>query len=167
MNNKSAIDSKISAQGNSVAHERLLVPEFLRQIMFAQAAASPNREICGLLFGHKGSDYIGQEYIGIPNIATVPNRFVMDPEALISALFAKKGSEHAAHLIGIVHSHPDVQGKSVPSLIDVLGHWSKDTLSIILYRIADTWEMAAYRIDATQLTTQRISVAIVSTGPCG
>ncbi|MGN6269874.1 MAG: M67 family metallopeptidase [Sphingomonas sp.] len=80
----------------------------LQQIA-AAAAASPDREICGLLFGT--TDAIDHAE-PCANVATDPERaFEIDPGALIAAHKAMRLG--GAVLVGCYHSHPD--GTAIPS----------------------------------------------------
>jgi proteasome lid subunit RPN8/RPN11 len=80
----------------------------LQQIT-AAAAALPDREICGLLFG--APDAIDHAE-PCANVAADPTRtFEIDPAALIAAHKAMRGGGPA--LVGCYHSHPD--GPAIPS----------------------------------------------------
>ena len=77
--------------------------------LLAEAAASPNAEICGLLFGAAGSIEAAQ---ACANVAADPARtFEIDPKALFAAHRRARGG--AAAVIGHYHSHPS--GLPVPS----------------------------------------------------
>ena len=80
----------------------------LDQIL-AEAAASPDREICGLLFGDCGKI---SEARPAPNIADDPARtFELDPGALFAAMKAERAG--GPKIIGHYHSHPN--GRVEPS----------------------------------------------------
>ena len=80
--------------------------------LLAEAAASPNAEICGLLFGAAGSIEAAQ---ACANVAADPARtFEIDPKALFAAHRRARGG--AAAVIGHYHSHPS--GLPVPSTRD-------------------------------------------------
>lgn len=80
----------------------------LQQIV-AAAAASPDVEICGLLFG--AADAIDRAE-PCANVAADPVRaFEIDPAALIKAYKAMRGG--GPGLVGCYHSHP--HGAAVPS----------------------------------------------------
>ena len=80
----------------------------LQQIV-AAAAASPDAEICGLLFG--SADVIGHAE-PCANVAADPARsFEIDPRRLIAAHKAMRDGGPA--LIGCYHSHP--RGPATPS----------------------------------------------------
>ncbi|MBY8827112.1 M67 family metallopeptidase [Hephaestia mangrovi] len=73
------------------------------------AAASPEAEICGLLFGTGDAIDRAQP---CPNAAADPARaFEIDPAALIAAHRAMRAG--GARLIGHFHSHPN--GQAMPS----------------------------------------------------
>ena len=66
------------------------------------AAASPDREVCGLLLGQ--GDRIAR-VVPCTNVAAEPwHRFEIDPAALIAAHRAARGG--GAAVIGHYHSHP-------------------------------------------------------------
>ena len=66
------------------------------------AAASPDREVCGLLLGQ--GDRIAR-VVPCANVAAEPwHRFEIDPAALIAAHRAARGG--GAAVIGHYHSHP-------------------------------------------------------------
>jgi proteasome lid subunit RPN8/RPN11 len=80
----------------------------LQQIR-ARAAESPEREICGLLFGPPGRI---EEARACANVAADPTaRFEIDPAALLAAHRAMR--EGGARLAGCYHSHPG--GRAEPS----------------------------------------------------
>jgi len=80
----------------------------LQQIV-AAAAASPDAEICGLLFGEA---HAIRRVEPCANVAADPSRlFEIDPAALIAAHRAMRAG--GATLIGHYHSHPD--GRAAPS----------------------------------------------------
>jgi proteasome lid subunit RPN8/RPN11 len=80
----------------------------LQQIM-AAAAASPDAEICGLLFGTSAAIERAEP---CANVAAEPARaFEIDPAALIAAHKAMR--DGGARLIGCYHSHP--HGPARPS----------------------------------------------------
>lgn len=77
-----------------------------------EAAASPGREICGLLFG--AGDRI-EAARGCANVAADPaRRFELDPAALLAAHRAARGGGPA--IVGHYHSHPS--GVAAPSVCD-------------------------------------------------
>ena len=79
------------------------------QRMLAQAAASPEAEICGLLLG--GGDRI-EAAEACANVATDPARaFEIDPTALFAA--HRRARSGGAAVIGHYHSHPS--GLAEPS----------------------------------------------------
>lgn len=80
----------------------------LQQII-AAAAASPDAEICGLLFG--ATDAIDR-VDPCANVAADPARaFEIDPRRLIAAHKAMRGG--GPGLVGCYHSHP--HGAAIPS----------------------------------------------------
>ena len=85
--------------------------ELHRQLL-AEAAALPDREICGLLFGEGRVDAV----VPVVNVADDPTRqFELDGAALFAAIRAERAG--GARLFGYYHSHP--QGPPTPSSHDV------------------------------------------------
>ncbi|MFM9978931.1 MAG: M67 family metallopeptidase [Sphingomonadaceae bacterium] len=80
--------------------------------LLALAAASPDTEVCGLVFG----DHCRVEMVmPVTNVAADPARqFEIDPAALINALRCER--EGGRKLLGYFHSHP--QGPARPSSMD-------------------------------------------------
>jgi proteasome lid subunit RPN8/RPN11 len=75
----------------------------------AEAAASPNREICGLMFGRP--DEIAA-VMPTDNVSSAPaDSFEIDPQMLFRAIRDERAGRAA--LIGHYHSHPG--GSAVPS----------------------------------------------------
>jgi desampylase len=80
--------------------------------LIAEAAARPDEEVCGLLFGSE--DRIDAA-VATANFAPDPTRwFEIDPAALIAAHKAER--EGGPKLIGCYHSHPS--GNARPSAWD-------------------------------------------------
>lgn len=81
--------------------------------LLAAAAAAPDREICGLLFG--ADDRI-DDAPPADNVAARPqDMFEIDPRALFAALRAERAG--GPRLIGHYHSHPN--GSAEPSARDL------------------------------------------------
>jgi proteasome lid subunit RPN8/RPN11 len=81
--------------------------------LLAAEAASPAREICGLMFG---SDTHIERVEATANVAPDPRRaFEIDPSALFAALRAMR--QGGDRLIGHYHSHPG--GSPIPSTTDL------------------------------------------------
>lgn len=85
-----------------------IASELVRQIL-AEAAACPQVEICGLLFGAGDTITRAQP---CRNVAADPaHRFEIDPAALVAAhRAARNGGER---IVGHYHSHPT--GVAIPS----------------------------------------------------
>ena len=80
--------------------------------VLAHAAAEPDREVCGLLFG--AADRIDSA-APAGNAAADPARhFEIDPAALFAAIRAERGG--GPRIAGHYHSHPS--GSAVPSTHD-------------------------------------------------
>ena len=82
---------------------RIAIARSLLAQILGHAAAAPDREVCGLLFGDKGTI---SETRPAPNIADDPARtFELDPRALFAALKAERAG--GPKVIGHYHSHPN------------------------------------------------------------
>ena len=92
--------------------ERVVISREMLDQLAAQAAASPDREVCGLLFGHDGWVTAAE---ATENVAA-DNRihFEIDPTRLIAAYRAERNG--GPRLIGHYHSHPS--GSAAPSPCD-------------------------------------------------
>lgn len=89
-----------------------MIPRTCLDRLLAEAAASPDREICGLLFGT--SDRI-ESALATANVAArTDDEFEIDPRALIAAHRAERAG--GPRLIGHYHSHPS--GSALPSVRD-------------------------------------------------
>lgn len=93
-----------------------MVVEIARETLerlLAAAAAAPDREVCGLLFGAAGRIDRAEP---AANVAAHPqDSFEIDPRALFAALRAERGG--GERLIGHYHSHPN--GRAEPSPRDL------------------------------------------------
>jgi desampylase len=79
--------------------------------LLAEARASPNAEVCGLLIG---ADHI-EAIVPTINVATDPRRaFEIDPKALFDAVRTERTG--GSKLLGYYHSHPE--GPPQPSTYD-------------------------------------------------
>ncbi len=75
-------------------------------------------EACGLLARTPRSDAVELvRYAPIPNSATRPDRFAMDPAALVRVTTEWRSA--GLRLGAVFHSHPD--GRAAPSSVDVAG----------------------------------------------
>jgi desampylase len=82
---------------------KLRISRALQMQMLAEAAASPDVEVCGLLFGAGDAVSAIQP---CTNVAPNPARqFEIDPAALIAAHKAERAG--GPRLIGCYHSHPN------------------------------------------------------------
>ena len=99
--------------------------EVLTQLI-AAADASPDAEICGLLFGATGSIEAAE---ACANVAANPARaFEIDPKALFAA--HRRGRGGAMAVIGHYHSHPS--GLPVPSPRDAAQALGDGAIWVIL-----------------------------------
>ena len=85
--------------------------ELLNRIL-ALAAAEPEREVCGLLFGDDRAVVAAE---AAANVAATPaDSFEIDPQALFAAVRAERAG--GPRLVGHYHSHP--RGQPEPSARD-------------------------------------------------
>ena len=99
--------------------------ELLRR-MVAEAAASPDAEVCGLLFGAEGRIEMAE---ACANVALNPARaFEIDPTALFAAHRHARSGGMA--VIGHYHSHPT--GSPVPSPRDAAQAMGNGAVWVIL-----------------------------------
>lgn len=85
------------------------IPLILLDHILAAAAASPDREICGLLLG---AGMQVEQIVPTANVAVDPaHMFEIDPAPLFAALRTERGG--GAGVIGHYHSHPN--GSAEPS----------------------------------------------------
>ena len=91
---------------------QMTIARTLLDQILAMAAAEPEREVCGLLFGD--TECI-QSFQATPNVSATPERaFEIDPQSLFGAIRAER--QGGPRLIGHYHSHPS--GSAVPSACD-------------------------------------------------
>lgn len=96
--------------------------------LLTQAAASPDAEICGLLFG---TDDCIAEARATDNVAADPAfRFEIDPAALIAA--HRRARAGGPRIIGCFHSHP--AGSARPSAQDAADAAADGMLWMIVAR---------------------------------
>jgi proteasome lid subunit RPN8/RPN11 len=89
----------------------VIASSVLTQIL-AEAAAAPDREVCGLLLGDVDAIMAAR---AAANVADDPSRtFEVDPRALFAALRDERAG--GAKVIGHYHSHPN--GVAAPSARD-------------------------------------------------
>lgn len=93
-----------------------------------EAANSPDREVCGLLFGSAARI----EAVEIcDNVAVDPGRhFEIDPAALFAAIRAERAG--GPILLGYWHSHPN--GRAEPSATDAASAMGNGALWLIVAR---------------------------------
>lgn len=111
----------------------------LRQALCAEAAAQPEREVCGLIGARAGR---AVSHYPIPNGAADPRqRYAMDPTAQIAAFKAMRARGET--LAAIYHSHPDVA--PIPSPRDAREWTYPEALCLIVGLAGGTPELRAWR----------------------
>lgn len=91
---------------------RLRLPRALSDELCAEATATPEREVCGLL-GGRGE--LATTRYSLPNVDPDPaTGFFIDPRAQLHAM--RRMREAGETLLGIYHSHP--RGPAEPSARD-------------------------------------------------
>ena len=117
----------------------LRISRALQAQLLAEAAAMPEREVCGLLFGVAGEAVTAVQ--PCVNVAVDTARtFEIDPASLIAAHRAQRAG--GPSLIGCYHSHPN--GPATPSPRDRDAAWDGSFLWLIIagHRIR-AWSAAA------------------------
>lgn len=110
-----------------------------------RAAATPDREVCGLLFG--APDRIDRAEAAA-NVADRPqDTFEIDPRALFAALRAERAG--GGRMIGHYHSHPN--GSAEPSPRDLAAAEPGRYWLIIGGGVARLWVMENDRFRELQL----------------
>ncbi len=106
--------------------------------LLVEAAAYPDREVCGLLFGTGDRIDVAEP---AANVAADPSRwFEIDPAALFAAIRAERAG--GPRLLGHYHSHPS--GSAAPSAHDAAAAMEAGRLWLILGRDeALLWRAAA------------------------
>jgi proteasome lid subunit RPN8/RPN11 len=105
--------------------------------IIAHAAETPDREVCGLLFG---TDATIEAARPAANVADTPARtFEIDPKALFAAIRAER--QGGPRLAGFYHSHPS--GDPAPSPRDAAAAEPGR-----LWLIVAGGQVAAYRAEA-------------------
>ena len=95
--------------------------------MLEDATRTPEREVCGLLFGLR--DDIVTDIRACTNVAGNPaDAFEVDPTSLIAAHKAERAG--GPILIGCYHSHPN--GAEKPSIRDAESGWGTNFLWLIV-----------------------------------
>ncbi len=109
--------------GSRAARPLSLPPGGIARLAGAAAGAAPG-EACGVLVGT--GDRV-EAVVAVPNLATRPDRFELDPDALFAVL---TGAESAGHeVLGTFHSH--VRTAAVPSPVD-LEAWVPGWVSVVV-----------------------------------
>ena len=109
------------------------IPRGLLAAILAGAAAAPDREVCGLLFG--GADRIAAAE-PCANVAADPARtFEIDPARLLAAHRAERHG--GPRLIGHYHSHPS--GSAEPSQADAAAAFPGQLWLIVGGGMARLW----------------------------
>lgn len=104
----------------------LRISRALRAQILAEAAAEPEREVCGLLFGAMDEIVTG---LRCTNVSPDPERaFEIDPAALIAAHKAERAG--GPRLVGCYHSHPN--GRTTPSAYDAGAAWGGGLVWLIV-----------------------------------
>ena len=121
----------------------------LRDQLLALAAASPDREVCGLLFGDDLAITAIRQTV---NVSLSPHdSFEIEPAALIAAHRAMR--EGGPRLVGCYHSHPN--GLCRPSLRDLA----------VMRGGLDTWlilaagELSLWRFDQNSAAAAAITLS--------
>lgn len=105
----------------------LRISRALQARLLAEAGATPEREVCGLLFGIAGEAVTA--FQPCANVAADTARtFEIDPASLIAAHKAQRAG--GPTLMGCYHSHP--KGQAEPSPRDREAAWDGQFLWLII-----------------------------------
>ncbi|CAH9019667.1 M67 family metallopeptidase [Candidatus Nitrosacidococcus sp. I8] len=120
--------------------ERITIPRTIVNQLLAQAQASSQQEICGLI---SAADGIPTRCYQVENIASHPDtQFLLNPEIQIRAM--KQIREQGESLFGIYHSHP--HSPPLPSKSDTIQTaYSKVLYFIISLNIKGVLEMRCFK----------------------
>ena len=119
----------------------LQISSTLLERLLSEAAGSPDREVCGLLFGT--AERI-EAVLECRNVAADPSRhFEIDPTALFAAIRTERAG--GPQLVGYWHSHPG--GDVEPSASDLEG--ASDDGKIWLIVAGD--DVAAWRVQVSEI----------------
>ena len=125
----------------------LRISSELREAMLAEAAAHPDVEVCGLLFGDQQRVIAAQP---TANVSPCPHdSFEIDPAALFAAHKAVRAGGPA--VIGCYHSHPN--GKAEPSARDAAMAEEGAVWVIIAGGAFKAWAYESGRFRPVQLST--------------
>lgn len=121
--------------------EQARLPRALANAIFDHVRETPEHEVCGLVIAAEGQP---QRCLRLDNLAQDPrDRYVMDPPALIRALYEAELAGET--LFAIYHSHP--VGQAVPSAIDIADAAYPDAIYLIAsLNVRGVMEMRAWRI---------------------
>ncbi|RMD80034.1 MAG: M67 family peptidase [Gammaproteobacteria bacterium] len=119
------------------------LPRPLALAILAEAQASPEREVCGLL-GGRGDRAVSR--YPVPNAAEDPaRRFRMEPRAQIAAF--REMRRRGETLYAIYHSHP--RGPALPSAVDLAEAAYPEAFHLIAgLGTRGVLELRAFRIQA-------------------
>jgi desampylase len=112
----------------------LRISSKLHQWLLAEAEASPDIEVCGLVIG---ADSI-ERLIAVKNVSDQPETsFEIDPVALFSAIRNERAG--GERLLGYYHSHP--AGPPKPSAHDVAQAANDDRIWLIIGEgVVNAWQ---------------------------
>ena len=126
-----------------MAKELVRLPRRLVNQLLHLAQISPDREVCGLIGGHRG---LPATCYPVTNIATAPSiRYELDPREQIEAM--RRMRERDEVLFAIYHSHPTSPAE--PSSSDAISATYPDALYLIIsLNFKGVLEMRGFRLDA-------------------
>jgi proteasome lid subunit RPN8/RPN11 len=140
--------------------ERITIAQRLVSQMLAEALASPQREICGLLAARSGQ---AVRCVSIPNVAGDPtSRYRMEPGRQIAAF--RELRERGEQLYAIYHSHP--RGCAAPSDADIAEATYPEAYQLIIaLRAERPPELRAWRIEHGAARPVALSIRSAAGGP--
>lgn len=121
--------------------EQVRLPRLLTNAILDHVRETPAQEVCGLVTASGGE---ARACLRIDNIAADPrDRYVMNPEALVRALYDLE--QRGETLFAIYHSHP--QGQAAPSATDIAEAGYPEAIYLIVsLGTRGVMEMRAWRI---------------------
>jgi proteasome lid subunit RPN8/RPN11 len=122
----------------------------------AHARSASPAECCGILVGRPGTIVEILEAVRARNLATSPNRFLLDPKDHIAALRSTRAT--GLQVVGFYHSHP--HSTPAPSATDLAEASYDDHLHLIVSLLPPAPQARLYRVDGRRFIETSFEVAI-------
>jgi desampylase len=129
--------------GEAPARLTIRLPRPLFEAMVEHCRASLPIEACGLLLGRRDGDVAEiTDALPAPNILASPNRYEIEPEAVLAA--DRQARATGQLLLGAWHSHP--AGPAEPSATDQAEAWPDWCYLIAGFAGVDAPRLRAWRL---------------------